>query len=951
VNEEQGLHYLVMEYVRGTSAGAYVKEQARAGRTGLPEATALDLCIAATEGLAAAHAEGIIHRDLKPDNILIPKRKDGDELLFTGAKLADLGLVRGEEFEQALTATQAALGTPGYMAPEQGMDSHTAGKPADVFSVGATLYHLLGGKPPFSGSSLVRVLMQTVQEPHAPIASLRPDVSLATAALLDRCLAKEPSGRYPDAAALLEALKDCRAALRMAATMVNPVVARLGSGLPPALTPPPLPLTPPPSSGLPATAGATGAAARGSAGEAPAAPSPLRGEGRDERSESGVRAPSAPAAPPRRGRGRGWLVAVVLFPLLLAAGLGGLWWWDEQCRQQVAGKIEELGDVREDVEPDLSRAIAELEELRTAYIGRETHLRPAVELLEALRTRRGDLEKRKAEFDRLVKDGKAKIGERPADALELLAQAAVLGRADEEHAWPDLTVGLDESLDVLQAEARKRLGAFEKAEDAERRRQDFEIGYQAGANHLSRGEAKEAEAVLGQALKRLGDLDHVAKADAQALQAKARGELTRRAAFAAKLDEADRLLAGRQLDAAADAYRKALALWPETTERKRIEEGLSSVSAAVYQQCMADGKKARDAQQWPVAENVYLAALKERPKDPAASQALEDVRSHLKDQRYGKALEEGYAALQHKDWAGAEAAFQRAVEARPADGPALQGLRDARAGAQDGRCQSLLQAGRAALAKRDWAAAEARFREALELQAGRAEALQGQQQARLRSCVHFSLSGVTAGSAKVKAFRDRSEAQLEELRRQVERDRRVVEDLSRELQGPREAGKKWRPFEQARKFKELQEAKATLEADSRRYTQEVDRVKLHNTRELLGDVVSAASALAARAGYDLVVRLDDPAEATPGRFQLLAPYEKETTADAMGTAFRRNLIAYAPVAFDPVKALVPGADLGKALTAGDDVTDRLVKMLNDAYQGPLEKRGPGTRKAPPPEKH
>jgi hypothetical protein len=152
----------------------------------------------------------------------------------------------------------------------------------------------------------------------------------------------------------------------------------------------------------------------------------------------------------------------------------------------------------------------------------------------------------------------------------------------------------------------------------------------------------------------------------------------------------------------------------------------------------------------------------------------------------------------------------------------------------------------------------------------------------------------------------------------------------------------------------LQDAKATLETDSRRYTQEVDRVKLNNTRELLGDVVTSINTLAARAGYDLVVRLDDPAEATPARFQLLAPWDKETTADAMGAAFRRNLIVVALPAFDPVKALVPGADLGKALAAGDDVTDRLVKMLNDAYlaekRAAAAKKAAADKQAPPPEK-
>ncbi|HYF52353.1 MAG TPA: bifunctional serine/threonine-protein kinase/formylglycine-generating enzyme family protein [Planctomycetota bacterium] len=211
VNEEHGLVYLVMEFVSGESAGVYLRKVKQSGRPGLDEAEALDIVTAATIGLKAAHDGGIIHRDVKPDNILIPKSRTGDDRMFTLAKLADLGLARGEDLGQSLTMAQACMGTPGFMSPEQAMDAKAVGKQADVFSMGATLYALLAGAAPFTGTSPTKVVIDTAQTPHAPIHKTRPDVSDAVAAIIDKCLQKAPEKRYADAGALLDALKRVRA--------------------------------------------------------------------------------------------------------------------------------------------------------------------------------------------------------------------------------------------------------------------------------------------------------------------------------------------------------------------------------------------------------------------------------------------------------------------------------------------------------------------------------------------------------------------------------------------------------------------------------------------------------------------------------------------------------------------------------------------------------------------
>ncbi|MGD0091475.1 MAG: SUMF1/EgtB/PvdO family nonheme iron enzyme [Planctomycetota bacterium] len=210
VDEEYDRFYIVMEYVNGIHVGAYLKQANAKGQNGVPEGDALKIVIAASKGLAAAHAQGIIHRDVKPGNILLPLSKEGEDYALEQAKLADLGLARPENQASGLTVSFEALGTPGYMAPEQAEDASKVGKPADVFGMGATLYALLRGRPPFTGDNALSVMAKTIREPHPPITEFRPDVSLATAKLLDRCLAKEPRRRYSDGAELLAALRACR---------------------------------------------------------------------------------------------------------------------------------------------------------------------------------------------------------------------------------------------------------------------------------------------------------------------------------------------------------------------------------------------------------------------------------------------------------------------------------------------------------------------------------------------------------------------------------------------------------------------------------------------------------------------------------------------------------------------------------------------------------------------
>lgn len=223
VNQENGTHFLVMEFVEGDSAGAILRRRKAEGKGGLPEDEALEILRAAAKGLAEAHRRGIVHRDVKPDNILVP---GGDP---RRAKLADLGLAKPEGDQHSLgTMSYVAMGTPGYMAPEQAENAKSAGAPADVFAMGATLYALLSGRAPFSGTSLMGVLRATAEKAPDPLGvQVRP----GTQAILERCLDKNPARRFPSAGDLLQALE----------------AALSPSAIPTLLTapPPPKPATPP----------------------------------------------------------------------------------------------------------------------------------------------------------------------------------------------------------------------------------------------------------------------------------------------------------------------------------------------------------------------------------------------------------------------------------------------------------------------------------------------------------------------------------------------------------------------------------------------------------------------------------------------------------------------------------------------------------------------------------
>jgi tetratricopeptide (TPR) repeat protein/predicted Ser/Thr protein kinase len=195
---EAGVHegraFLVMDLLEGTSCRDLLKRDGP-----LPIRRAVEICSQVASALAVAHQAGVLHRDLKPENVIVTT--SGLPILI------DFGLARLLESTDKLTQTGTSLGTPAYMAPEQALaDREATGPRADVYGLGATLYALLTGRPPFDGQALIQILSQVVEAPPPPPRSLRPEVPAELEAICLRCLAKSPAERFPSAAALRSAL-------------------------------------------------------------------------------------------------------------------------------------------------------------------------------------------------------------------------------------------------------------------------------------------------------------------------------------------------------------------------------------------------------------------------------------------------------------------------------------------------------------------------------------------------------------------------------------------------------------------------------------------------------------------------------------------------------------------------------------------------------------------------
>jgi serine/threonine-protein kinase len=190
IGVDRGVHFISMEYVRGESLRQRLDRE-----VALDLDVIRDLAAQVCEALQAAHDAGVVHRDLKPDNILIDREGRARVIDFGVAKLPQ---ARG------MTATGVIMGTPEYMAPEQVLGKAVDGR-ADLYSLGAILFHLLAGSPPFKGENPIAVAYAQCNEPAPPLDEYR-DLPDAWTRLVSRALSKQPAERFDSAARMREEL-------------------------------------------------------------------------------------------------------------------------------------------------------------------------------------------------------------------------------------------------------------------------------------------------------------------------------------------------------------------------------------------------------------------------------------------------------------------------------------------------------------------------------------------------------------------------------------------------------------------------------------------------------------------------------------------------------------------------------------------------------------------------
>jgi serine/threonine protein kinase len=213
VGQIEGYHYFVMEFVEGETL---LQKLRRDGP--LDETQALQYLLDTSKALEHAHKHGIIHRDIKPSNLMVDRHGR--------IKLADLGLMRAvEDGGEALTLPGRVLGTPNYMSPEQATNSSKTDGRSDLFSLGASFYHLLTGRPPFAARRVVAILENVISANPQDPRDLRDDLSDFTANTILKMIEKDPQKRHQSCGELAVALE--------AHMRENKATVGAGAGAPP----------------------------------------------------------------------------------------------------------------------------------------------------------------------------------------------------------------------------------------------------------------------------------------------------------------------------------------------------------------------------------------------------------------------------------------------------------------------------------------------------------------------------------------------------------------------------------------------------------------------------------------------------------------------------------------------------------------------------------------------
>ncbi len=198
---DSGLPYMVMEFLEGNDIAEELRRLQR-----LPILDAVEFILQATEALAEAHAAGVVHRDLKPGNLFLAQRADGTRRV----KVLDFGISKaltGSSVEElSLTKTAALIGSPLYMAPEQMRSAKDVDTRADIWSLGAMMYEMLTGEPPYTGESIPQLCAALLHDDPIPLRQHRPEIPEGLEQAVLRCLMKDRNHRFPNVCELGRAL-------------------------------------------------------------------------------------------------------------------------------------------------------------------------------------------------------------------------------------------------------------------------------------------------------------------------------------------------------------------------------------------------------------------------------------------------------------------------------------------------------------------------------------------------------------------------------------------------------------------------------------------------------------------------------------------------------------------------------------------------------------------------
>jgi serine/threonine-protein kinase len=192
---ESGTPYMVMEHLEGADLATILNRERP-----LPMQHAVDYILQACEAVAEAHAAGIIHRDIKPENLFVSRGPDGSDVV----KVLDFGISKRLKAAgtRSITNPASSIGSPLYMSPEQMKSPSNVDARSDVWSIGAVLFELVAGRSPFDADSVPEICAKVLSEPAPSLRDFRPELPEALAAVVMRCLEKEPERRVSSVAQL-----------------------------------------------------------------------------------------------------------------------------------------------------------------------------------------------------------------------------------------------------------------------------------------------------------------------------------------------------------------------------------------------------------------------------------------------------------------------------------------------------------------------------------------------------------------------------------------------------------------------------------------------------------------------------------------------------------------------------------------------------------------------------